>query len=1291
MRNGLKALFFFGGWVGVLFFCFLFDIENGSLAVGAPLSDFSFKAAPPRSGTGMRLEQLGQDSIRFAMTGAADFGSEWIYANFDHESTAQQKLAFRVKGRPENGGAFFHPILVVRDGPRDRSITGPRIPTSGGDWHLYVLGLDSDFQLGDGRYTIKSLQFSFNSEREPIGKVFSVEVDKIRFADPDEVANRKAVQYTVKRDEAFRCSPKGLVSFSESSGSATPERGELGTERKESNTIAVYFDFDNNDRESSVSMKGRNEAEVEDYCGDFGFRDLLLENCPLFSVAERPEDADVLVYQRTTPSDQAAAIVRLVRAGKPLVLYGTIPDPEIAKLAPLELSKLTSDRFAVRERLTVEKSANWGSADSLFGSRAIQDAALGRYFDAKPTEGASVLLRFSGSRVPYLARKGNVLHFAGTAGTNLISSRTFYDKCALLCWLNLAGTKKSVEVLERIESSVPKRKVWQENGLTWRQTTPGFGRFGWLVGESGLVDTVAPDLTVLNGDQSYRLDVCSSEGDAVNRIKMASKTANSVGSVNPGDSVKSGKADCSLTGRCDEICKQYVLTDPEKPGRVAFTMSLLSPFEIWQFERADRVFLTQENIAEQAAWETNQGLKIVSLKEDSGTQTLYDVQRDGPWSQPWLLLYREKTARPLLVVFSSQPKRISARYRYGVLEGFELVLGERKTLIVGWPWGAVSRDFPGSKSVLTDSMKKQISAALGLALRYPIGRTESFALDSDKGRIRFRTDVSAISIPNDWNCAPEPVVCLPPLTAYVRQVGSQEGKIADSAIGSMVQTEGDLQDFDIPTPWGPMVGTRGTSIEWSLPTPEIEDLLMVRVQDERINSLQSKLFMDGVQWTCGGHVPLDRLSPATPSGANDKNPNISHFTWNFGLGTALQGRLLLDSEAQTQLERRLEIRSVEPLELYQYKQTTRHRTEPFSGLRYPVLFNSFYPNETRYEPNFGSQVIYGDTNEAAVVAAWIGQELADIAGLSDLVRLNWSFYRYTMRHQMYIDDYCYQAGSCRESGAGAWVDMLNAEYSGMLAYARLAQIAGDEDERAEAFSRAAKKALPTVARLYFKPWLERLQPQFIGKTYLITGFGEQGAKTMSFPTQSGNFAAANDLFDFSQGIPGSQYYLYRKYARTPIERYLREIAYPNLLDLKRTPDYDYLAPLAWYYPDVEQVNRYAARILDCPANLKAEDWPGMRNAFELGAWQWRNHGRIAFSRFEKLDVRRAQFDPETRKLDAVVMAADDSRLELSSELVPKKATINGQAVSLPMRKKDGESGFYPIPLNSGNNWIQVEF
>ncbi len=1268
------------------FFCFPESIDAAEKTVDLiEFAEFNFQPDSPRSGTGMRVKQNGPNSLHFAMTSAADFGSESVYAKFEYESMAQQKLVFRVKGNPTNGGAFFYPILWVREGDRNRVAVGPRIEADGSDYHRYVLGLDTDFQLGDGRYLITRLEFSFNSEREPLNKELALEIDKIRFVNSENVTSQKKFPIIIcrekKKETALNPTGKNSPGMNSQYEEIPKDEGILPT--LHASGISVFFDFDNNDFADSIARDGNHAAVIPDYAGDFNYRKLLLENCPLFTLAETPEDADVLVSQRVTSSPFAERMAKLVQDGKPLLIYGAIPDSCLEELSPLKLSRIAQGKFASREKLVLENGAG-----AIYQKISFQDCAIGRYFDAELTPNAKCLLKFSESSIPYLAQKGNVIHVAGTSGQTIVSSRVFYDKLALILCAHLGKIKDPLETLWTFERCVPQRKTFQKDGLLWRQTTNGFGRFGWLASDFGLVDSVSSDLTVTNGDQSYRFDLCRK-----NSVALAENA--------------SGKTMAAeLRASCSDVRKTWRLKLPEERdedgnpisgGALSMTLSLLTPFEMWDFEGEEKVFLAQENIADFAAWKTKDGVKIVSFKNSRNSETIFDLARDGEWDAPWLFLYREHDSKPLLVVFPRQPLKIESRVHFEILEGLEFTLGKTETgkfqdfsevdspsLIAGWPWGIMKQNFSNWGTELPRTAIEKIEWGVNQALCFPAERTEYFALDPENGRVHLRMEADFIRIVDDWQTEAEPFLCLPPLTAFMLEMG-KNGNLDFP----MVETGEVLRNVDVFTPFGPMLGKPGDEIEWTLPFPSNRDLLFVRIKDERLNALQNKLFLDGVKWTCGGHVPLEYLSLEFPMGKKCPKENISNFTWNFGMGTAWQGNLLLNAEAREKLERRTAIRTLEPLELCQPKAFTRHRSEPFSGLCYPVMFNSFYPNPEQYEEGFGSSVIYGDTNEASVMAEWPIQLIADTRGEKELVQANWNFFRYVIRHQWFMDDYCFHAGSCREYGVGAWLDMLNGEYSGMLVHARLAKIAGDEEEYAEAISRAAKKSIPTVARLFFNEWLERIQPELQGKKYLVTGFSEEGAKIMTFPTKSGNFRAANDLFDFSQGIPGSQYHLYRKYAWNTLQKYLRNIAFSAVKEFPADPYYDYLAALGLYFDDLKLTNEYAEEVFAFPKNQKAEDWPGMRHPFQIACVQWRNHQRLAITRFENLDFSLAEYDPEQKLLTLKFSAENDSVIEIYSEAVPHSAFRNGEKT--PLSENASEAGYWNLPLKAGENVWEIYF
>ena len=84
-------------------------------------------------------------------------------------------------------------------------------------------------------------------------------------------------------------------------------------------------------------------------------------------------------------------------------------------------------------------------------------------------------------------------------------------------------------------------------------------------------------------------------------------------------------------------------------------------------------------------------------------------------------------------------------------------------------------------------------------------------------------------------------------------------------------------------------------------------------------------------------------------------------------------------------------------------------------------------------------------------------------------------YKYLARYNKRIDDWAFHSSSCREYGIGGWSDMLNCEYPALYYHARLAEIAGDRHELDNALYRAAKKTVPTLARLRFDSYLHANQ------------------------------------------------------------------------------------------------------------------------------------------------------------------------------------------------------------------------
>ncbi len=1126
-------------------------------------------------------------------------------------------------------------------------------------------------------------------------------------------------------------------------------------------------------------------GEFHDRIPNWSFRHLLLEHADgLIQDADSPETADVLVYSCVGRSGNAGTIAKKANAGTRLIVYGLPGDPEIAALLPVDLSPLPQKGFPERRKLAAAAKNH-----PLLRETVLTDAAPAVHFRAKAKKGSAVLLSFTDG-TPFLTERGSVLHIGSGIGNRLdASDSVFYDKF-LLRAIALSSEKVSAE-LDRRDRAVRNEQLRMERkrvlaaageaGLSakeaasWRLGLSGgsMGRFGWLIGEPLLVESVGKDLSVASETQQYSFasdgvasvpfrnwtrkvlegnirfasenhadaDPCElwsgigvveyetslnmdpewkgkglffevkdgiddldefffngvpagKTGEETpcywmaprryripqelvrwgkeNRITVRVRNLRDSAGMNsrPFLRISDGTAKAALSvSRIDWTGKNYRIQG--KNGVREMSLSLLTPFLRWRFPEKE-VFLNLENIAESAAYQTAEGIRVVPLKRGG---TFYRKSKDGAWNAPWLLLFRPGKSRPLLVVFSTQPEELSARIRNGTVEGIGIRADRELGFVAtGRPWGVRETECGNGKAPLPDGLLQQIRLSLNFALNFPVGCEEIFLIDRKRNAVDILNVFRFERTKDDWNTSVQEFAVLPPLCGFMAQATP------------LVSPKGTMTDFGIPTFHGPLLGVLGQrAVRYTLPLPPDDDLMPVGVKKETINAAQNRSFEGGVRWSCGGRVSVNAWTPENPAGKDRPLRNIDPFAWNFGICSALQGAFFLNEANRLRLEERVRRRFLEPLELYQYKNFARHREEPFSHLRYPIIFNSFYPNTVKYSGGMGSEVIYGDSNEACTVAVWIARQLADGFGQADPIRLNWNYFRYVMRYQKVIDDYAFLAGSCRETGVGAWVDMLNGEYSGMLAYARLAELNGDLAEQEQALYRAAKKAVPTLARLFFWKYFETIRPEFAGRTdYQIVGFGEEGAKYMRFPNSNGNFFAANDLFDYSQGFPGQLILLYQKWGTAAIETHLKLRSIPLLMKQKKgiLPDYiPALAVFARNFPLKETAEKSLA------AYPRTGDWPGIRIPVQIGMVLWNEDGlRISFRDWRELNIRSAWYDPETRLLTLSADAGANSRLVLSAEQPPRSAFRNGKRISL--KKQDNG---WSVPLAEGNNPLRIEF
>ena len=133
--------------------------------------------------------------------------------------------------------------------------------------------------------------------------------------------------------------------------------------------------------------------------------------------------------------------------------------------------------------------------------------------------------------------------------------------------------------------------------------------------------------------------------------------------------------------------------------------------------------------------------------------------------------------------------------------------------------------------------------------------------------------------------------------------------------------------------------------------------------------------------------------------------------------------------------------------------------------------------------------------------------------------------------------------------------------------------------------------------------------------------------------------------------------------------------------------YSYLTPFALFLSDAGRLAEYTrGTIANNPPNWR--DWPPMDYLYELGNVAWRLNGQVNLSRVWGLELRHAEYLPQSRQLVIRCQAAGpDAELVFESPRPPATAVRNGvpvEAVAVPGLG-------YRLPLAAGSNEFTVSF
>ena len=1240
-------------------------------------------------GTTHRMQKATRDSFSLELirTDPAKNASAVVIANIRKSLPSQHFLLFRA--RTVNGGIYALTPLITFD---KTFRFGPRLQISSRQWQDFRLPLDSTFRLQDGLFFLKQLKFAVNISDQPSGKKVVAEIGNIRIVSPGEAGfsvgmgpcivklapppakkHRKGARkvffhldndddserhYSNRRPE-MTDRPAASRGFREMLLEGTDGCAVL-TNTPESADVIVYSSCSPN-----PEMSKRIRRAVE-------------KGIPLFVASEvaDPELEEILpVKQTLLPVNGLPEREKVVWADS---------EHPVARRRGLSAARFGIYRdVAVRNGKSILSFENGTPAviEGRFGQGKLIYSSFSLGADIIPgtTSHDAFLIRclgyLSGRELPENARKTqekdaegyypgahleNFGRFGHLPGDGLLTEQ-ITDHLSVVngsAEYSFSLNTSPVIRLERwrmrdqaggVGRMVSWNLQWDRIGLTTletRMTIPGEwrGRDVFFRVEKGIDDTAD---VYCNGqkiggvtektpnywrvEHRYRIPADLLSFGKENLFQVRIHNLRGSGGFNSCPEVLIPAIQPVKKVTIDRINWIGKGGNVSWDGKTVFRFdtSLAFPGIRWDI-RTTRILLSLNNIADYAGFRERSGrIKVVDLRK---TETL-----PVDWKTPWLLLFGREN--PLLLVFSHPLKKLSVVRNDDNVNGLELAGEERNPIGVVvpiWIRGRRIQDTAEWGKSFPDSLTGRCDQWTALAFHYPAFVRDRFSVDRKRNKVDIVSDWEYLSCDNDWNfparyCAP-----VPSLAWLCRGVLFESGEV---------------REFDLPTTFGPFAAKPDARrVRWSLRLPRENPVPQIHNKGFPAWEVwENRLFSSAIRWSCGGGVRMEDWSPEHPFGKQfPRMKNISAYAWLMGLNQNLDTPSALTEENRRKFWNRLQIRFYAPVERFQYKSAIRWREEPFSRIRYPLYFNSYYPHKTTYEGQGGSQVDFGDQNEASMMILAIARKLADFHGERDFVLANWNYLRHAARIHLVSDDWGHLSCHCRESGGPANIDMLNCEYPAMMALARCAEIAGDSAMRDQALYRAARRAVASIGRYKVVPYLVKqnlaVHPETID---VATGFTEEGAVLH----RESEVLGAHFLFDMSQGQESDLFSLTKACAGKEIQ-----IVLNHQLNLIRKglylPDHaqlEILARLSSDVTDAELIRWVDALRQNRQFNqFRSGDWPGMVVAPAMEAVRQRLAGKIEFALVEDCRIRKAVFDPETGILKLEFDAGEKAEMRLKS-------------------------------------------
>ena len=967
-------------------------------------------------------------------------------------------------------------------------------------------------------------------------------------------------------------------------------------------SIGVFFAFDNEDIVPHP-IKGWKGATDEPQFG--GFRETMLAHLDgRAHVVADLADADVIVYSRCRPDPLLASnIVAAVRdRGVPLYAASEVRDREIEAILPCVLGHEELEDLPPRERIV--PGEGWLSG--------LSDATFGIYRTISPKEGSRTLLRFedgTSALVEGRCGKGTVMYSMLAVGSSLVPGKESPDAFFVRAIGHLAG--RSLPERDR------KRDAPDADG--WRKGVGegSFGHFGWNRGSELPVENMSSKFVISKGESWYEMHI--PRADPARPRTMTFKCLNV-------DQMAFGGE---------------VAVDGEPAYRI--DASLAYPGIRWDF-RGKTVEMYMRNQLCFVARPERDGVKVSDLS--AGSQETIDV---SSLSEPWLLVYNGAFRdSPILLVLQRRPGRVEVIRDGESVEGLRFVArGPQIGVITPTRiHGAALVDTTGWTNAVPAGTLARAAEWLPRALSYPCRLRESFRIDERRGRIEMRDEFSFLEYADEWGTKGRRYAALPPVATLLAGRGTEKGE-------TIVAVGEGAKDSGLVTRSGNLWLREDSSVvEWSTPLfmPDLSFLPHV-VGEARVDEAANKDFSQGVKYSSGA-TPMNHRAQKFGKIGGDTTAHINMHGFLLGMSRCLPNPYIYSEENRRLMRRRLAWRLFEPLEVLQYKMAVAWRQEPFSFSRYTIYMNSPRRMANDFEPAaYGSKTIYGDSNETVRMIAHALQVAADRLGQTGVVKANWdAISRHVASYELFVDDWGILASGCLELGGSGSIDMLNGEFSCWMSFARLAEIAGDEDFRAQALYRAARRMCPTLARqralAYFR---ENGLSEDPDSLRMSVGFGESGAV---FQKKTSRILDV-DLFDMSEGTPQDLVSLYAWYGWDE----MRRDYFPYVEATTPGTGLNYLTlaflSMGSSLPDAEIRSRLDDLVGRTLARKKEwRDWPAMDSGSFIEWTLHRLHGSPYITDCRDMFVHDATYDPATKTVVLDVTPGENGALAVSGRIVP---------------------------------------